>query len=174
MNLIQYKDVPVSLFLAVSIIIVSLLYITTFIKTIPCQKNMSSIFYSHFIHVELYHLIANLFALYVLSRVERDIGGKKFMMLIVFLLVITSLAEVLIHKIIHVPCSIGFSGILFGVMAYEITSKKGFDWLLFVSISGVIASSSLQDSKSSLIGHTIGAISGIMAGIIWNYINKIK
>lgn len=172
MDLTQYKNVPISSFLAVSIVIVSLLYITTIIKTIPCEKNMVSIFYSNFIHVEPYHLIANLFALYVLSRVERDIGAKQFSMLILFLLVITSLTEVLIHKIIHLPCSIGFSGILFGVMAYEITSKKGFDWLLLLSISGIIASSSLQDSRSSLVGHTIGAISGVIAGIIWKYIHE--
>ena len=40
----QFKDIPVSLFLAVSIVIVFALYVTTAIKTIPCGKDILSSF----------------------------------------------------------------------------------------------------------------------------------
>ena len=87
------KDVPISVFIAVSIVVIFSLYTTTAIKTIPCGKNIMSIFYSNFVHIDLYHLLSNLFALYALSRVEIAVGGKQFVALIVFLLLFIVMTE---------------------------------------------------------------------------------
>jgi len=169
----QFKDIPVSLFLAVSIVVVFALYVTTSIKTIPCGKDILSSFYNNFVHIEPYHLMANLFALYALARVERDIGPKRFGFLIVFLLLFTSIAEVIGHKLFsNLPCSIGFSGILFGVMAWELTTKKDFDIFIVLSIVGIVVTPSMQDPKASLVGHAVGAIAGIIGGILWKSIEK--
>ena len=131
----QIKDVPVSVFLAVSIVVVFSLYATTAIKTIPCGKDVMSLFYSNFVHVDIYHLLSNLFALYALSRVEVATGGKKFTALIVFLLFFNTLAEAAIYRIFKgLPCSIGFSGVLFGVAAWELVTNKGFDWMVVLSL----------------------------------------
>lgn len=73
-----WKDIPVSVFFAVSIIIVFSLYLTTAIKTIPCGNDVMSSFLSNFVHVDSYHLMANLFALYSLSRVEQNVGPNGF------------------------------------------------------------------------------------------------
>ena len=109
----QFKDIPVCLFLAVSIVVVFALYVTTAIKTIPCGKDILSSFCSNFVHIEPYHLMANLFALYALARVERDIGPKHFGALIVFLLLFTSIVEVISHKLFSkLPCSIGLQLLL--------------------------------------------------------------
>jgi len=168
----QFKDIPVSLFLAVSIVFVFALYVTTVIKTIPCGNTVLSSFCSNFVHVDTYHLFANLLALYALTRVERDIGAKQFSFLIVFLLIFTSVSEVTAHKIFPgMPCSIGLSGILFGIMSWELTTKKGLDLLIILSIIGVVVMPSVQNPKASLIGHIVGAIAGIIGGLLWKVLS---
>ena len=160
------RDVPVSSFLAISIIFVFSLYITTLIKTIPCGKDLMSVFYSNFVHVDVYHLSGNLLALYALARVEKDIGSKPFAGLIGFLLMFNSILEVMLHKMFpdDVPCSIGFSGILFGIAAYELITTKKIDVILVLSIIFMVVLPSYKNAKASLSSHIIGALSGIIAG----------
>jgi membrane associated rhomboid family serine protease len=168
MNNEQFQDIPVSLFLAVSIIMVFALYLTTAIKTLPCGKDIMTSFLSNFVHIDSYHLMANLFALYALSRVERSIGAKPFIALIVFLLLFTSIAEVFAHKMFPaLPCSIGFSGVLFGLMAWELVTNKELDFVLLLSITTMVIMPSIQNPKASLLGHTVGAIAGVVGGLIW-------
>jgi len=163
------KDVPVSVFLAVSIVLIFSLYATTALKEIPCGKDVMSLFYSNFVHVDIYHLLSNIFALYALSRVELAVGGKKFTALIVFLLLFNTMAEATMYKMFkNLPCSIGFSGVLFGVTAWEMVTNKGFDWLVALSLVVMIAGPSIQNPKASLMGHTVGAVAGIIGGLLWS------
>ena len=165
----QIKDVPVSVFLAVSIIVIFSLYATTALKEIPCGKDVMSLFYSNFVHIDIYHLLSNLFALYALSRVEVATGGKKFTALIVFLLLFNTLAEAAMYRIFKgLPCSIGFSGVLFGVAAWELVTNKGFDWMVALSLVVMIAGPSIQNPKASLMGHTVGAVAGVVGGLLWS------
>ena len=48
----KVKIVPISSFIAVSIITIFSLYITNVIKTIPCGDTVLSSFYSNFLHIE--------------------------------------------------------------------------------------------------------------------------
>jgi len=176
MEFVHFKDIQVSLFIAVSVVIVFALYITTVLKTIPCGKDLMSIFCSNFVHLEPSHLIANLFALYNLARVERELGPKRFGCLIVFLLIFTTITELCAHKLFsNLKCSIGLSGILFGIMSWELTTKRGFDLMIMLSIIGVVVTPTVQNSKgSSLLGHAVGAIAGIVGGIVWKLVgNKL-
>ena len=93
------KNTPVSAFFSVVIIIVFLLYFTSIFKTIPCGNTVLDQFYSNFIHTDIYHISANLYALYALSRVERKMGTKKFLYLIIFLLVFNTILEILAKKL---------------------------------------------------------------------------
>lgn len=166
---VQIKDVPVSVFLAVSIVVIFSLYSTTALKELPCGKDVMSLFYSNFVHIDLYHLFSNIFALYALSRVEVAIGGKKFAGLIVFLLLFNTLAEVTANKINkNLKCSIGFSGVLFGVAIWEIVTTKDIDLTIILAIVAMVALPSIQNPRASLLSHSIGALSGIMGGLIWN------
>lgn len=169
MNTPPLKDIPVTVFLAVSIVIVFSLYVTTWIKIVPCGKDIMSIFTSNFVHLDPYHLMSNLFALYALSRVEQQIGAKKFIGLIIFLLIFTTFVEVLVHKIYtQIPCSIGFSGVLFGIMAWELVTNRELDLILVLAIIIMVAVPSIQSEKVSLLGHAVGAIGGAVGGLIWN------
>ena len=172
MDSCQFKDVPVSLFLAVSIVVIFALYVTAIIKTVPCGKNVLSMCCSNFVHIEPYHLAANLLALYALTRIERDIGPKRFGSLILFLILFTSIIEVIVHKVVDgFPCSIGFSGILFGIMTWELITKKGLNLIIVISIIGLVAMPSVQNSKVSLIGHAVGAVTGVIGGLLWKFLS---
>lgn len=166
-----FNNIPISIFISTSIIVVFSLYFTTAIKTIPCGKDIMSVFLGNFIHIDPYHLLANLFGLYSLARIEREIGTTKFIGLLVFLLLFTSITEVALHKMYDkIPCSIGFSGVLFGLIAWEMVSKRELDFVLVLSIFMLVSAPSVNNPKASFIGHGIGAVSGIIGGILWKKI----
>jgi membrane associated rhomboid family serine protease len=163
------KDVPVTAMLAVCIVVIFSLYTTLAIKNIPCGKDMLSVFYGNFVHVDSTHLVVNLYSMYALSRVEQSIGGKSFVALIVFLLFFNTIVEVAIHNAIPtMPCSIGFSGVLFGIITWELVTQKKFDFYLVTSIIAMVALPSIKNNNVSLSGHAVGAFSGIIGGLIWN------
>lgn len=165
------RIVPVSSFIAISIIIIFSLYATTALKTIPCGKNLLSNFNSNFVHTDPYHLISNLYALYALSRVEISLGPKKFFILVLFLLLVNTLFEGAVHKMSpNIPCSIGFSGVLFGIMTWEIVTNKGLDFYIATSIGAMVIMPSLQNQNASLMGHLVGAVSGVLGGLLWSKI----
>lgn len=166
--------VPISVLLATAIIIIFGLYVTTIIKSIPCGKGVLDIFISNFIHTDPYHLISNLYSLYALSRVEQSIGSKKFVGLIVFLLIFNTVLESMIHMAIpSIPCGIGFSGVLFGVTTWELIANKNLDWWLVTSILGSVIIPSFKNSNSSLMGHMVGAFVGVIGGLAWKKFNTI-
>lgn len=66
--------------------------------------------------MDYYHLSSNLLGLYAISRIEYRIGLKKFILLIVFLLIFNSIIEMALYKTVPTTkCSVGFSGVLFGI-----------------------------------------------------------
>lgn len=169
------KKCPICSFIFVLIIIVFSMYFTSALKTVPCEKDMISVLYSNFIHTDFYHLLANLFGIYSLTNVEMRLGSKKFLTLILFLIFFTTLLEILLNKIIKTPCSIGFSGILYGVFTFEIISKdKYVDYKILGSIILNIMFSKITNNKSSLYGHVIGVISGVFGALIYKKIQMLK
>ena len=58
------KNNSICAFISIIIIVVFSLYLSNAIKTIPCDKNMKSIFIGQFIHTDFFHLISNLYGLY--------------------------------------------------------------------------------------------------------------
>lgn len=167
------KDVPVSVFIAVSMIVVFLLFNAKVITALPCGKGMREVFMSNFVHIDAMHLISNLYALYAVSRVEQEMGFQSFIWLLIFLLIVNTLAEFIAKRIWQdMPCSIGFSGILFGLLTWELVSTRKFDVEVFLAIIIMVVGPSLTNKKASLSGHIIGAISGILGGFAWKILHK--
>lgn len=170
LNTQQYNDIPISIFFSILIIIIFLLYTTTIIKTIPCGNSLLENFYSNFIHTDPYHIMSNLYAIYAISRVERKLGTKKFIYLTIFILIINTILETIAKSLKpSLPCSIGFSGVLFGIMTYELVSEKDLDIYILSSIAIMLAAPSMKNNNVSLISHAIGAFTGIIGGLL--YIN---
>jgi membrane associated rhomboid family serine protease len=167
----QLKNIPVSIAIGILIIIIYSLYLTQAIISLPCGKDLISIFYSNFVHLKISHLAVNLFALYALSEVEKDIGPRVFFSLITFLLFFNTIVYFFLRKLIpSIPCSIGFSGILFGISAWELVTTKEFNILLILSVLAMVMVPTIEDPKASLIGHSVGALSGVVGGLLWNRI----
>lgn len=169
----DYKLVPVSTFIAISLIVIFLLFNAKVVTSIPCGKSIHDVFMSNFVHIDTVHLISNLFALYAVSRVEMYMGFQPFICLLIFLLIFNTLAEVVAKRLFtSLNCSIGFSGILFGFMTWELASQMKVDVELVIAITIMIAGPSIQHSNVSLSGHLIGAISGVIAALLWKSLNK--
>ncbi len=141
-------------------------------KDFTCENTIPAIAYRSFIHVDLTHLLVNLYALYVLSRVEKQIGFANFLILILVLLVISTLIDFWASKLINYGCSIGFSGILFGILAWEMVTGQEVDLRLLGVIFYMVLQPSLRNPRASFQGHLIGAISGVIVGMLWK--NMIK
>ena len=167
----NFAGVPVSTISAILMIIIFSLYFTTAIKTLPCGKDIMSVFASNFTHIEPYHLLANLYAVYALSRIEKEIGWKKFLPLIGFILVVNTVLELILYKLFPgIPCSIGFSGVLFAILVWDIVREKSIDMYLLFSIILVVIVSSLKNTNVSLSGHLIGVFTGLITGMLYSKI----
>ena len=167
-----YNDIPISIFLALSFVLIFLMFNANVISVVPCNKTIKDVFLSNFVHLDTAHLISNLYALYALSRVEKQMGYKSFIWLFIFILLLNTLLEFVVIKLFNnVNCSIGFSGVLFGLMTWEITRNNEVDIQIILAIIATVLSSSSGKNNISLVGHFIGAISGIIGSSLWKYIN---
>lgn len=166
--------IPISSFIATILIIIFLLSFSTLLKIEPCNKDFLSSIVSNFLHMDIIHLIFNLYGLYILSRLEVEVGSTHFGIILVFIVLINTFIEILLHKLINLPCSIGFSGILYGILTYELISENkqvSYDIALIV-IYDIIASR--FDKRISLISHFIGVVSGILVGLLMKPEEKIE
>ena len=173
-NILQNNACCSTLFL--SLMIVSGLYFTSIIKRMPCGGNLTDRFYSNFVHTDFIHLIKNLYVLYSLSRVEKDLGSKTFTKLIVFLLISNTVIESIFRKIFpRITCSVGFSGILIGVTIFDLFNEDDkYDKGLLTSVVIEFFYPILKDNKVSMSGHITGMISGFISSIIWLKLYKKK
>ena len=53
-----------------------------------------------------------------------------------------------------------------------VTNNK-FDAVTFLSIVMMVIAPSAQDSKASLSGHAVGAVAGIIGGLMWTQFSKL-
>ena len=158
-------------FIIIILFIIFSLYRTLFLTSLPCKKNLLSVFLSNFVHIDFYHLIANLFVLYSLIRIELEIGFKKFFFLITFLTLFNTILELFYFKLYPTSkCSIGFSGVIFGLLTWELVKNKKLDFTLLAYIIMIVIAPSVNNPQVSLSGHAIGAFSGIISGILYNKI----
>jgi membrane associated rhomboid family serine protease len=164
------KDVPVSTSIGLSLILVFILYYLKIIKK-PCANDYGTIFSSNFFHSDFTHLAVNLFSLYTICILEKDIGSSTFLILIAFSLLFNTLMEYLIHTVYKdLPCSVGFSGVLLSIIAFEIMVSRNVNVFVILGIFAAVALFSIQNKKASFIGHTVGVVSGVVAGLIYRWV----
>ena len=127
--------------------------------TLPCKYNLLETVLRSFIHVDILHLIFNLIAFWNIVR-QSHLGNYQLLFIVSSLIVMTTIGELVVNQIIPLTCSIGWSGIVLGLLAYTMLSKmKKWDWkillyLVFISVRG--------PSNVSISGHLIGVFSGIL------------
>jgi membrane associated rhomboid family serine protease len=163
---------PVCSFISTILIVIFLLSFINIVKFYPCNENMLSNFISNFFHVDILHLLSNLYGLYVISRVEQNVGPLQFSVVIFLILFINTVIETVAHKLFNTPCSIGFSAILYGVLAWEIASgNKDPNYFIIIAIIFDAISSYYLNRKIAVMSHIIGIITGIILAIIQKKLN---
>lgn len=168
MNDVTHK--PMCILLFSIIIIIYCFYITGAIKTLPCEKNFTSIISSNFVHIDYLHLLSNLYGIYAISRVEIKLGTIKFIILLLLMISLNTMFEIILCNIFpnQIKCSIGFSGILYGVLMFEIIVQNNLDYRLLSSLITSAILPSAVNRKISLSGHIIGLLTGSLLGISYN------
>ena len=170
----RLKKRPFSFFIAILLIVVELLYATKTLRTIPCQNKINDLFLSNFVHTDIWHLLTNLYGLAVISKIEEVIGTRKFMLLIAFNLLTFVTIDYLYRKVFNAKCSVGFSGILYGLLFYELIEMKQISVNLGLSVILYLAASQITNSSVSLSSHLIGIISGIISTYLMKIETQIK
>ena len=129
MENIMYK--PVSLIIAILLVIIN--FGTQNNIANICENNFLNYIFRNFYHVNTAHLIINLFSFYVLSEVEILIGSGQYIILLLTILLISSILDFIITLLFpNITCSIGFSGILFGLLAWEMMALHNFNFFVLM------------------------------------------
>ena len=139
---------------------------------IPCDNDLFQIMQRNFIHIDINHFMTNMITFYVLV-VNLNKDGITMSILITSILFFSVIIEYLFALLnTKRTCSIGFSGILYGLISIYMLTKRKLDLALISSLGIMVLRSSLVSSKVSLSGHAIGAISGVITYQVMNKFNK--
>lgn len=129
---------------------------------IPCSPDYVSTLSRNFIHLDNIHLFSNMYTFYYLSQVERSMGSVPYLSLIGVLVIIQTTLEWIISNFYDLKCSIGFSGILYGLLVWYIYYYQNLNYQIFAGIFATLVTSSLQNPRLSFAGHLIGFVSGLI------------
>lgn len=162
MNLVGQK---VTFSILVLVVIVFLMYQFGVIHTIPCSNNFFEGILRSFIHINIRHFVANIAGFYLLYRSEVELGPKKFSVVILSILFLSVLFEMMVSMFMKTNCSIGFSGVLFGVAAWELFSDGNVELFGLLTIIAFMTIPSLKDPKVSWLGHLAGFAAGTVVAL---------
>ena len=157
-------DKQISLYIALINIVIYLLIQMKFFDTVNiCNDDILSRIQGSLVHVNFTHLAMNLIGLYILSEIEKVIGSENFIKLVLFIIALSSIIE----TVLKTSCSIGFSGVLYGLLAYEMFIKKKIKLDIIIVLVSLCF---INDNNSNIShsGHLIGFISGIAGYYIFN------
>lgn len=127
-----------------------------------CGKDVISIIKQMFTHLDLTHILVNMVSLKNLSGLESGLGSSGFTKLVLIITFLNMAMTYLIDKITPLTCSIGFSGIIFGLYMYAYFKTKELTLMTIVAAFSFVLQPSMINPKVSLIGHSIGALSGFL------------
>jgi membrane associated rhomboid family serine protease len=154
-------SVPVTV--AVAILLVTMYILSACgVVRIDCRHRLGSIMASVFAHGGYAHIIANLLALVLLSRIEYEYGSMTFLLLCVCLTGLTSAVEFALRFIPSVNCSIGFSGVILGLAVFELMKHRKLGLNAILAMCVVVIYPSLTNPHVSIVGHAVGAIIGLI------------
>ena len=171
MENMMYK--PVSLIIAILLVFIN--FGVQYNIPNVCGNGFFNSILRNFYHVNTAHLIINLFSFYVLSRVEILIGSGQYIVLLLMILLISSILDFIITLLFpNINCSIGFSGILFGLLAWEMMKLNNFNFIVLMLLIFNVITPTMINPKASLIGHSIGAFAGVISSFFIHSTNINK
>jgi membrane associated rhomboid family serine protease len=127
------------------------------------------------LHGNLFHLFVNILTFIQLYRLEQMLGARNYFVLIIIILILSSLLYWVLNKFLYgseVVCSVGFSGVLFGLLVWSRMMLGGgsFDLKELALWFAVLVIPVLQNPQISLLGHLSGLIVGVL---LWPILSPI-
>lgn len=137
-------------------------------KPIDCANTFDATLGRDFIHTETSHFVSNMLALLLVSNVEAKVGSVQFLCVMGLILLISALVTMGLTSLFKLKCSIGFSGVLLGMMSYALVAadSKVVNWsALGVLVLTSVAPLLQANSRISVSGHLIGICTGLAVGL---------
>lgn len=131
-----------------------------------CNKGVIDIFKQSFTHIDITHLLTNMYTLYTFKTLEQTYGSANFSKLVLYIVALNTILNIVVTKLVDTKCSIGFSGILFGLIIWQYFKTKEISQLNIMTAIALIVQPSLQNPKASLMGHFIGGLTGFLLAFI--------
>lgn len=131
-----------------------------------CDKGLIPHIKQSFTHINLTHLLTNMYTMYAFRVLEKTYGTKFFMTLIFYIVCLNAVLSTIANKTMDLTCSIGFSGILFGVLIWQFFKTKKITGINLITALAFIVQPSFQNPKASLIGHFLGGLTGFLLAFI--------
>ena len=126
-----------------------------------CQKGFVYSLARIFIHVNAPHLLFNLAAFYQIDRLIADQQATVVSLIIM----VNATIDYLVYGLGYSHCSIGFSGVIFGLITYLYLRQKISASDLIKNLSILLVPSMLIPNIS-FIGHLEGIISGFLVYLL--------
>ena len=134
-------------------------------------KQYWSLLTFHFVHGSISHFLVNMYSLWLVSSLEKDLGRTRYIVYIAILMLVSPFVDDFIRRKFNINLnkfvSVGFSGVLFGLITIKsnLEGRIPFSLRPFISL-GII---SFVSPGSSFIGH----LSGIIVGTVLSWIHFI-
>lgn len=131
-----------------------------------CDTGFISSIKQSFTHINIQHLLVNMYTMYTFRILEQTYGSKLFLKLICYIIILDAILTTVANKTTNLTCSIGFSGILFGILIWNFFKTKKITGFNLLSALFFIIQPSFQNPRASLVGHFIGGLTGFLLTFI--------
>lgn len=155
-NLIYYNN-------PIVIVVGIILFLFTFEnKNDVCNKSLFGSFLRQFHHGNLTHFLFNMTAFANLTyNIQNKVGWTTYLLIIFMIMILNTLADYILYGADIIHCSIGFSGVVFGLLGWSLFYQRELSLSLITDII-LLLLPSLWIRKISFSGHLIGLLSGIL------------
>lgn len=141
-------------------------------KTYPCDKTFPNAIVRQFYHSSPSYLISNIFAFTQSSfKLTQTLGIKRYSAIVTSIFALDVISNFYLYGIDLVDCSMGFSSVVFGLIAYESLYYKKINMGMLLDITIMILPS-LFSTRKIFWGNVSGMIVGIIVYFIFSHNNK--
>ena len=114
-----------------------------------------------------------MYAFLQFSSIEKVLGSTQYLIIVLSLAVLQTLIEMISRNFIDLTCSIGFSGVLYGILTWILLSGKQTNPKMIIAVLLSIFSSSAYDPRLSLSGHLMGVLAGFIVAFLTSNIKYL-
>lgn len=134
-----------------------------------CDGSLLHAYLRQMHHGNVTHLMANLGAFASLTySIQNVVGSYQYLAILITISVLSGLIDYWLtnQTIISVQCSIGFSGVVFGLLGWSLAQQRGFNKQLLIDLA-LLMYPSLTTPNISFSGHLIGLLAGLIAFLLF-------